>query len=112
MLPPGPRRKRNWSTPPRAQLPEGVSQWRRQHAGKHLHIFYAKRYFETPKDLKEKITGSIREFTKEQEDYIDFVSKHLTFNLSLHQFYQLSAKAEKAIMECATYVEKLKAEQK
>ena len=104
------KRKRVYGVRSKSLLPDNVSKWNRKHAENILGIVYAKRYIPEPKDLK--LSGSIEELTEEQKEYVDFVNKYLTFNLSLSQFYHSSGYAEKAIIECATNIELLQAKQK
>ena len=111
MPPPASTPKRSWSHPPKTALPNCVSKWKRQHAGKHLHILYAPKYVETLQDIEKIITGSVQKFTEEQKDYISYLNQHLTFSLSLIQLCEGSETVATKLKECETYVDKLEVRQ-
>lgn len=80
------KRRRSSNDPFRSYLSQKVSAWKRKHAEK-LGIVYAKSYSGGLQALKMYINGNINEFTQDQLDYMEFLDKHITFSLTLSNFY-------------------------
>ncbi|XP_076085606.1 uncharacterized protein LOC143056400 isoform X2 [Mytilus galloprovincialis] len=112
------RRRRHGSISPKPRvtqkspLYETVSKWERLNVQHHLKIHYASRYTEEPQDLIAKVAGEVSPISKEQQEYIDFVNKYISFSMPLTSFHHQSKLVDDALNRCANDIKELETKEK
>ncbi|XP_052088563.1 uncharacterized protein LOC127725545 [Mytilus californianus] len=104
------RRRRRISSPrdtQKTKLSKTVSKWERLHVQHHLKIQYASRYIEEPLDLFAMVARDVSPLSKEQDEYIDFVNKYLSFSMPLTSFHHQSKIVEDALDTCENEIKEL-----
>ncbi|CAC5424277.1 unnamed protein product [Mytilus coruscus] len=109
------RRKRRISNPRftlKPPLNKTVSKWERLKVQHQLKIQYASRYTEEPIDLIAKVAGEVSPLSKEQDEYIDFVNKYLSFSMPLTSFHHQSKIVEDALNTCENDIKEIEEKEK